>query len=882
MKKILLLTAALMLGFSLAACGGGTDDPDPDPVVCDTGQHEEDGVCVDDTVECDAGYHEEAGEGVEDAPDVGAVDTEAPSITYFGGVDNMNPYSETLADSSTMYTFLTDGLYYGDYDWATAIADGLATEEGDFETSGAAALPYGRFPGMAAGEPVDVNGDGTVWEITLRDDLAFEDGTAIDANTFEYSWMQLLSPDLLNDRASNLYDPTNLPLVNAEAYFKQNSFKSDKFGFNMYDMGAGVTAARENSFSHLVTGTTWELYFVEAGPYEGMTYAAGATALEQNVYTEYWGPGYGLDGWVLVDYDDAAFDWDSEGTLIAPYAGWKYADGTDVAVAADAVGDTDYAGAFPAYYTDETVPARVTVDVDGIPVGGTPITQDAVLWADVGFEVISQYVFQIELTAGKTAWDVKGNLMSGITGVVHPANFAAGMNEAGTQTTYGTIDNQLVSYGQYVLEEWADGQVFLFTRNEDHYAASDMRIKHIRYEVIEDQSVAVDEFKAGRLDVVAASGDYYEEFKYSPNLKLSPRTTFFRFAFNIAGSKEADPVSGEKAYDINPVLTNPDFRKAFYYAIDREEFALNVRAPSHPTYGFLGPVYLSTEYSSISYRGSAAGASVLEDFFPETYGYNPAEAKRLFDLAYDAAVTAEEIAEGDIVTVEYKFYDVETNWKVANWVKSTVEAIFNEGANKPRFNLALAAVSSAALNDAWDNGDFEMTFGGWQGLQFDAPSMLGQVYNSSKAYMLEVGFDTENAEVTLELPQTKAALDAWAAEYEALTTTTDAQDAAYDEWVDMLDFFDGDTLTCTYDELYNFAYGALYNVSDVNYTGKVEEFDVITGALEGVLLDQMIAIPLFTTVAATVYSSRVVFEANEYHAWMAWGGYKYMYIQVEA
>jgi oligopeptide transport system substrate-binding protein len=878
MKKILLLASALFLGLSLAACGGGTEEP----LVCDDGFHEEDGECIEDTLECEDGFHEEAGECVEDEEEVnvGDVDEEATYITYFSGVDNMNPYSETLADSSTMYGFLTDGLYSGDYDWAKAIADGLATEEGDFETSGAAALPYGRFPAMAAGEPVDVNGDGTVWEITLRDDLAFEDGTAIDANTFEYSWMQLLSPDLLNDRASNLYDETHLPLVNAEAYFKQNSFKADKFGFNMYDMGGGVTSARENSFSHLVTGTTWELYFVETGMYSGVTYAAGATALEQTIYTEYWGPGYGLDGWVLVDYDDAAFDFDSEGTLIAPYAGWTYADGSAVAVAADAVGDTDYAGAYPAYYTDETVPVRSAVDAEGIPTGGTPITQDEVLWSEVGFEVVSTYVFRITLTAGRTAWDVKGNLMSGITGVVHPANFASGMNEAGTQTTYGTIDNPLVSYGQYVLSEWADGQVFLFTRNEDHYAADEMRIKYIRYEVIEDQSVAVDEFKAGRLDVVGASGDYYEEFKYSPNLKLSPATTFFRFAFNIAGSKEAD-AEGNKAYDLNPVLVNPDFRKAFYYAIDREEFALNVRAPSHPTYGFLGPVYLSTEYSSISYRGSQAGQDVLADFFPDSFGYNPVEAKRLFDLAYQAAVDAEDIADGDIVTVEYKFYDVETNWKVANWVKSTVEAIFNEGANKPRFQLSLAAVSSSALSDAWDNGDFEMTFGGWQGLQFDAPSMLGQVYNSSKAYMLEVGFETAEAELTLDLPQTKAALVAWVAEYEALATTTEAQDEAYDSWVDMLDYFDGTELTCTYNELFEFAYGALYNVNDVNYTGKVEEFDVITGALEAELLDQMIAIPLFTTVAATVYSSRVVFEANEYHAWMAWGGFKYMYIQVE-
>ncbi|MBN2605209.1 MAG: hypothetical protein JXR62_05210, partial [Bacilli bacterium] len=489
----------------------------------------------------------------------------------------------------------------------------------------------------------------------------------------------------------------------------------------------------------------------------------------------------------------------------------------------------------------------------------------------------SQYVFEITLNEGKTAWDVKGNLMSGITGVVHPANFEAGMNDGRTQTTYGTIDNPLVSYGVYNLTTWEDGQLFIFTRNDDHYMADMYRIKHVRYEVIADQSIAIDEFKAGRLDVVGVSGDYFTEFKYSPYLQLTPATTFFRFAFNIAGSKEAD-ANGDKAYELNPILVYPEFRRAFYLAIDREEFASEVRAPAHPTYGFLGPVYLSTEYGSVAYRSSEAGLAVLADLYPETYGFNPTEAKALFDEAYAQAITDGLIVAGDIVTVEYKFYDVETNWKVANWVKSTVEAIFNQGSNKPKFNLALAAVSSSALSQAWDNGDFEMTFGGWQGLNFDAPSMLGQVYNSDMAYMLEVGFDTANTEVTVNLAATKVALATWIADYEALTETTATQDSQYDAWVDLLALFVGDELTTTYTELYSYAYSELYNVNDVNYEGKVDDFNTITAALEGVLLDQMIAIPLFTTVSATVYSSRVVFEANEYHAWMAWGGLQYMYL----
>jgi oligopeptide transport system substrate-binding protein len=515
--------------------------------------------------------------------------------------------------------------------------------------------------------------------------------------------------------------------------------------------------------------------------------------------------------------------------------------------------------------------------------------------------------FRITLSAAKTQWDVMGNLAGGSTGVVHEAAFEAGMNEGRTSTNYGTIDNPLVSYGVYNMTAWESDVLYFYTLNENNYAAGDFRITKLRYDVIEDQSITIDEFKAGRLDVAGVGGQYYDEFKYSLNLKLSPVTTFFRFAFNVAGSE---------AYALNPILTQAEFRQAFYYAIDRETFTTDVRDPSVPTFGFLGPVYYSTEYNSFSYRSSEAGSDLLDLWSPDTFGYDPVQAKTLFDSAYAAAIAAGDIQDGEVVSVEYKFYDVETNWQIAEWVKDTVESIFNTGETAPIFELELAGVSSAALNDAWDNGDFEMTFGGWTGLDFNAPSMLGQVYNSSKAYMLEVGFDTAGAEVTATLPNTKVALQGWAdavelaypeffvlydaymaivdptetetSDYEAAVALllegqvpADSELDSYEAWVAVLALFVGDDLTCTYDDLFNYAYGEFYNVNDVNYAGKDDDFDEITATLEAELLDQMIAIPLFSSVNTAVYSNRVVFEADSYHARMAWGGMKYMYIGTE-
>ncbi|MDD3865417.1 MAG: DUF5011 domain-containing protein [Candidatus Izemoplasmatales bacterium] len=829
--------------------------------------------------------------------DVDTPDLTAIYQTYTSGTDNLNPYSEMLNTASELYGYLTDALYTGDYDWAEAEAILIAEGEtivgdmdfDDWYAAGKTAdqLPYNRFPAMAASEPVMMDTEGTIWRITLRTDLVFEDGTPINAETFNYSWQQLLDPFLLNQRASNLYDTTSLPLKNAEGYFKQKSPATDGLGY-VYYMVEGVKYSRENAYYGTVIGQpTWPLYYVQSGPWDP-THLVGPSGAQ--AYLEYWGSSsaaYGEDGFVLEDEAGNCFRLTAGGALVAPSAGWLL-DGVELPTTGQGSGAASYAGTLPAFMN--AAKERCAVDANLLPAGGVvEYLNPEYEWSDVGFKVIDEFTIELTLSKGKTAWDVMGNLTSGITGVVHPANYEAGMNATRTQTTYGNIDNPLVSYGPYRLSVWQTGTLYYFTWNPTYYAKEDYRIRTIRYDVITDQSVAIDEFKAGRLDVVGVGGAYFQEFKNSPNLKLTPSTIFFRFAFNIGGGV---------SYQINPILIYPEFRQAFYFSIDRSTLCSDVRAPSFPTHGLLGPVYLSTEYNSIPYRGSDAGVSVLADYSPESNGYDPVRAKELFDTAYALAVAADAIEDGDLVTVEYKFYDVETNWQIANWIKSQMETTFNAGEASPIFQLSLAAVSSTALDTDWDNKDFEVTFGGWQGLNFDAPSMLGQVYNSADTEtMLESGFDTENAVLTVSLPNSKVALQAWVANYETVYAEYLAWDGEtepaplvqpsvtaqenYDGWKAMLLKFDGDILTCTYNELFHYAYTELYNVADVNYTGKTDDFDNITGALEGELLRQMINIPLFTTVSATTYSDRIVFEANAYHAWMAWGGLKYMYIASE-
>jgi oligopeptide transport system substrate-binding protein len=511
------------------------------------------------------------------------------------------------------------------------------------------------------------------------------------------------------------------------------------------------------------------------------------------------------------------------------------------------------------------------LDEDGIPVGGEETYENAVEvpWSDVGFKVIDELTFELTLRTKKSQWQVMTQLSSAITSVVHPANFEAGKIEGGERTNYGTIDNPLVSFGVYELTEWVPGAFYIFTRNDNHYGAADYDIRYLRYDVISDQSVAVAEFIKGNLDVAAVSGEYFPVYENSEYLKLTPVTTFFRFAFSLDRGRDGS------AENDTPIMQDKDFRLALYYATDRETFVTDVRSPGYPTQSILGPLYYSSEQNPFSYRGSAQGQAVMDDYSPETFGYDPVQAKALFDQAYANAVADGLYADGEVVEIEFVFFDAETNHTMANWLESTWENIFGDN-----FDLVKTPVDGDTLDAAWDNGNFDLTFGGWQGLQFWAPQML-QVYSDVKgaAYILEVGFETGNAELEVDLGNGKVAVTQWLADLNAKTEKTETDEKYIGYFEDFLDGFTGDIYTGTYDNLWSEVYSVILDYD--LYDGRDVDFDNITAAMESELLEQMINIPLFTVVGASIYSSRVVFDAEEYHARMGWGGYKYMSLEQE-
>ncbi len=793
-----------------------------------------------------------------------AYDASATYKAYIGAIAHMNPHNESSKSHLELFNLIGDSLYRGDYDWDKAIELGIATHVGDFTHT--ANLPFGYVPSMALSHPHDVFGNGLVWDISLRSDLSFIDGYVIDAHTFDYAWKELLSPLLRNQNAHYLFDQDYLPLVNAFDYYNQFQPDLDNLGFPVY-MVNGVRFSRENAL-YLINEEGHDLYHVE-NMYENLIGPGGVKA-----YVSKWGGEFfGKDGWVLQTPDDAYFHIATDDNLYAPTSGWTL-NGVPVPHILPEgvylrVDGSRYAGAYPAYM--DQLGNRTQVTEVGIPIDGQKtITKPAVDWEDVGFEVINDTTIRIHLITKKTSWQVMENLSTAITSVVHPHYYDVGFHLEGDINDYGTQGNPYVSFGRYKMTEWDPQSHLMLTLNLDHYDHEAYRIEHIKYLFISNHSILFNEFTQGHLDVSPVPGSSLLAYKDSPYLKFIPTTAFFRFAFSLDRMNDGDPSND------NPMMKYLDLRKALYFATDRTYYTDYIRYPGYPTHGLLGPAYVSGALNPFSYRGSTFGQAVLADYAPDTFGYDPVRAKHHFDLAYEKAVADGVINDGDIVSVELLYFDSGTSHNPLVAIESQWESILG-----PKFNLVLISDTQAAYMypgvSVLESRLFDIIFGGWQGLQYDAPAML-QVYSNVNgwAYMIETGFETGHAMLDVDLADGKLAVQGWLSDLLTQQHRTEDEEAYIELFQNFIADFNGDIYTNTYDYLWEDVYYRILSYD--TYEGREDDFDKITAALEGELLSQMINIPLFTSVSTLIYSERIGFDAQAYHARMGWGGYRYMYI----
>ena len=316
---------------------------------------------------------------------------------------------------------------------------------------------------------------------------------------------------------------------------------------------------------------------------------------------------------------------------------------------------------------------------------------NTVAWEDVGIKKIDEYTVQIICTDPVTAIDVKNHINYTWNALVHEGTYEACMNEDRTATTYGSTGDKFMSCGPYILKEWIQGSQFTLERNPDYVHADEIKLEGYVYKIVGDRNTALELFLNGEMDVVSLGAESIEQYIDDPRVMTSPSSSISSICINMGNT------------DHNGILGNADFRRALYYAIDREAIAKMVNGI---------PANWNVPTKCIGDMETGETFREMEEsnaYIPENLGYDTAKAKEYYDKAMEAVGLSE-------LTLKLIYSETSANYKAASeYLHKTLPEIFGDS-----FTLELVAVTSNVATEqiqGWREGDnpnsFELAWRGW-------------------------------------------------------------------------------------------------------------------------------------------------------------------------
>lgn len=777
-KKVISLLLASVMVLSLASCGKeeSTDDTNPGS----TEQSSEPTGTVDPSdSDTDLGNDPFSGHPLGHFEDDGKTYTLHSWTTILPAA--WNPHTWENEESQTILRYTTDSLYGYEYteDYSTfLIVPSMASDYATDVTS--------QYVGQYGIEEGDTN---KAWSIPLKQNLKFENGDPITANTFVESTKLLLNPAAQNGRADDIYMGTFKP-YNAENYLKQGAYGVSEFvsanmGDDEYVDPALFTADEDGYLQHEGKdiifdvnssgnwyGPAWsELGFDESVP----QYAELVAAADENGRVK-------LTAELLKDFQD----------MIAMLQGFD-----DVESYAAAAGDYAYIEFEEAAFFGMFYP-----EMD---------------WSEVGFFAPSDYELVVVIADPMEDNYYLRSALATDFFLVNPDLYTQCIDEStGVYTnTYGTSVDTYIGCGPYKLTEFVEGSYVKFERNPEwhgyadgEYLADTYMADGVRIQLLEGEAAtatAHEMFLKGELDSFGLSTpEYINDYISSEYTVFTDSESTWLLVMNpdMANFERTQAVATPMLNNANSVnktvMTLPDFRKALSYAIDRQEFILATVPSMKPAAYVLSKVLVADPETMQTYRSYDVAKDAVLSFWglsdswgdgkeyadrdeaiDSITGYDPEGAKALFDTAYDEAVEQGLISEEDIAS---------GNWEVQVLVglPSEAKAYVNGGeylqtawtnaAQGTKFENHLSVKLSDPIGSGWSNelkdtGNIDVLFlVGWGGDPMDPYGLFGCTADPSLQYDTFTDKTSFTYDVEVNGQTLRASYNAWV--HEALQGAT--------------------------------------------------------------------------------------------------------------
>ncbi|MBO4534631.1 MAG: bacterial Ig-like domain-containing protein [Clostridia bacterium] len=769
---------------------------------------------------------------------------------------NFNPHTwETSADNVISgyaemafvdTTIAPDGI---NFQWVLEMAESITDVTADYAVNDNEGNPQKLGGKVIVPEGVT---SGQVYRIALNQAAKWEDGTPINADTYIESMKRLLEPKMQNYRANTYYNG-DTAIKNAKAYFNA--------GAPLYD------TICDASFNYLpLEGKTLAFTWQKAVPFFG-----------SNSAKDYYDAGY-TSYFKDADGNDLYKKWSEKHN---PYGVVNITEENIDEILADLVtisrnfGDTN-----PTAYNEWLL------YLTGYG--------DAYDWENVGLLKIDDYTIDYILEDATSEF----YFYTGMTGnwLVYIDLYDELTDKSGDlwTTTYGTSAATYKSYGPYKLDTFQKDKQFTFSRNTNWYGWTDGKhdswtIKdeegedkvirqymttNIIIDIIANEATIENMFLAGQLDSLGLNSTQLAQYRTSANLLKTDQTYTFRFIF---ATSKASLEGLEEKYGGNDnlkILSYKDFRKAMSLAINRTEFAAQATGGYKPAYSLFSSLYyynIENDTESVYRRtdvamkaicdlygvryGAGTDYATLEEAYNSITGQDVAQAKALFNSAYEAAVAAGDYTDGQNIVIhcmcsaasELSEDDTAQERLLNAYMAAATEGTPLEGKISFVFNCG-----DSKRYDHVAAGEVEMIRGAWGGAAFYPFSTI-RVY-TNPAYMGGLAKIHES--------------NGWNPSTEKLTLVYD---------------FDGDgteeELEMTLENWSNTINGG---VKEDDGTFSVPSFDdpntklFIMSKLEKAVLESYQCIPWATETACSLFSHKISYATLNYNIMFGYGGMRLM------
>ena len=758
-KKLLALLLAVVMVFGLVACGGNTTPETTAPTTpVETTPVETEPAVESDNEQYTVDYATNTvnvgsvttAMGVVGGGEVGYdvyAGTEGKDYTdpetytyndYISGTSNMNwsPLSWETSDDSYILDYTSSGFYNF---VLNSTGDGWS-----ITCEMAAELPVdvtaeyvGQF-GISEGESAKA------WKIALNPAACWEDGTPINADTYIYSYMELLNPVMKNRRADSLY-AGEFAVVNAKNYFYQGQVakieNATNANYALADLTVGADGVYVNPNGEAV--------------YIGLNYPLAWTS--GNTLKDYV-DAYGEQYFDVTNWEALVALMDDKGLIPLTDANMELF--LPVITGNPAWGETD--AELPNYLVYDQTFGEMSWDQVGIfKTGEYEIVMITEIPTEnpnyyVPYNLSSTYLVKEDLWESlKCYFDSNGNAVT-----------ADSADIANVTTTYCTSLETAVSYGPYKLTYFELDKQITFGRNDAWYGYSDG--KHlgqyqtdvISCQVIAEQSTALLAFLKGEVDGVSLTSADMATYGASDYIRYTPQSYTTKLSFNTDAAALAERGT--------QIMCVPAFRAAFSLAIDRNTFAASYTSAGSAGYGLLNYMYVYDPFTGAAYRDTDGAKSALVQLYGLTYGengdygdldeaydaitgYDMEQAKALMAQAAEEAVAAGYWDGSSNIKIGLRVYSSDDTYvQMFNYLNDCLKAACVGSALEGKVELEM--IADADYYETMYSGAADMIFTTWGGAAYSPYSMLYQCYcdaSDGSGNQMEYGFDTTKIHVTM-------------------------------------------------------------------------------------------------------------------------------------